>query len=223
MDPKQLAAESAVDYIKPGMTVGLGSGTTAFYAIRKIGEKVKEGLSIRTVASSIKSETIAKGFNIPVFDLSAVDTIDIAIDGADEVDSKGNLIKGGGGSLLREKILAFSSKKFYVIVDDSKLVNKIGTKPLPVEIVPFGSNLTLSHLRMLGCEPTVRKVKNETFITDNGNLVADCHFSSIDEPAWLDVKIKMIPGVIETGLFSGKIVSGIIIGYPSGEVKEIFP
>ena len=222
MDAKRLAAEKAVDYIKPGMTVSLGSGSTASLAIHKIGERVKEGLAITAVASSLKSETIARGLNIPIRELSTIDTIDIAIDGADEVDAKGNLIKGGGGSLLREKLLAFSSKTFYVIIDDSKLVDKVGTKILPVEIVPFGANLTLIHLKALGCAPTIRKIQADNFITDNGNLVADCQFSSIDEPAWLDVKIKMIPGVVETGLFSSKVVTAIIIGYETGEVREIF-
>jgi ribose 5-phosphate isomerase A len=222
MDAKRLAAEKAVDYIKPGMTVSLGSGSTASLAIRRIGEKVKEGLSITAVASSLKSEKIARECNIPLRELSTIDTLDIAIDGADEVDAKGNLIKGGGGSLLREKLLAFSSKTFYVIVDESKLVDKVGTKVLPVEIVPFGANLTLSHLRALECLPSIRKINADNFITDNGNLVVDCQFMGIDEPAWLDVKIKMIPGVIETGLFSSKVVTAIIIGYETGEVREIF-
>ena len=222
MDAKRIAAEKAVDYIRPGMTVSLGSGSTASLAIDRIGEKVREGLTITAVASSVKSEMIARKWNIPLRELSTIDTIDIAIDGADEVDAKGNLIKGGGGSLLREKLLAFSSKAFYVIIDESKLVNKVGTKVLPVEILPFGSNLTLSHLRALGCVPTIRKIKADNFITDNGNLVVDCQFISIDEPAWLDVKVKMIPGVIETGLFSSKVVTAIIIGYQTGEVREIF-
>jgi ribose 5-phosphate isomerase A len=222
MDAKRIAAEKAVDYIKPGMTVSLGSGSTASLAIHRIGERVKEGLTITAVASSVKSEAIAREWNIPLRELSAIDTIDIAIDGADEVDAKGNLIKGGGGSLLREKLLAFSSKAFYVIVDESKLVNRVGTKVLPVEIVPFGANLTLRHLRALGCVPSIRKIKSDNFITDNGNLIVDCQFVSIDEPAWLDVKIKMIPGVIETGLFSSKVVTAIIIGYETGEIREIF-
>jgi ribose 5-phosphate isomerase A len=222
MDAKRVAAHKAVDYIKPGMTVSLGSGSTASWAIRAIGERVKEGLTITAVASSLKSETIARELSIPMRDLSTIDTIDIAIDGADEVDAKGNLIKGGGGSLLREKLLAFSSKTFYVIIDESKLVDKVGKKVLPVEIVPFGANLTLAHLKSLGCIPSIRKNNTENFITDNGNLVVDCQFTSIDDPAWLDVRIKMIPGVIETGLFSSKVVTAIIIGYETGEVREIF-
>jgi ribose 5-phosphate isomerase A len=223
MIAKKLAAEKAVEKIKDGMTVGLGSGSTASYAIEKIGERVQQGLKIKTVASSLKSETLAREYKIPVFPVSEITSIDLAIDGADEVDEKGNLMKGGGGSLLREKILAFASKQFIVIIDHSKLVAQLGGKPLPVEIMPFGSGLTLHHLKALGCDPAVRLSNSEPFITDNGNWVVDCKFKDIDDPAWIDVKIKMIPGVIDTGLFSRKIVTSIFVGSESGEVVERFP
>lgn len=124
--------------------------------------------------------------------------------------------------MLREKIIAFASNKFYVMVDESKLVVTLGTFPLPVEIIPFAAAVTLRHLKMLGCNPVIRMVENIRFISDNGNLIADCKFESIDDPAWLDVRIKMIPGVIETGLFSSKVVTSIIVGYDTGEVKERF-
>ena len=222
MDAKKIAAEKAVDLITNGMTVGLGSGSTATYAIGKIGERVSQGLSVKTVASSLKSESLARKLQIPVSDPSAIDSIDIAIDGADEVDAKGNLIKGGGGSLLREKIIAFASRRFHVIVDDSKVVEHLGKKSaVPVEIVPFASALTLRHLRALGCDPVLRTREGKNFITDNGNLIADCKFQEIPEPAWLDVRIKMIPGVVETGLFSSKIVTSIFVGQPDGKVREI--
>ncbi|MEX1241757.1 MAG: ribose 5-phosphate isomerase A, partial [Cyclobacteriaceae bacterium] len=153
MVAKKNAAERAVELIKDGMTVGLGSGSTASYAIANIGERVKRGLKIKAVASSLKSETLAKSLMIPVFDPSQIDSIDIAIDGADEVDTTGNLIKGGGGSLLREKIIAFGSKAFHVIVDDSKLVERLGNRaPVPVEITPFAAGLTMRHLQQLGCD-----------------------------------------------------------------------
>lgn len=222
MNAKKIAAEKAVEHISDGMTVGLGSGSTTRYAIEKIAERIKEGLKIKTVASSLTSENLARNLQIPVFDPSEIETIDIAIDGADEVDTTGNLIKGGGGSLLREKIIAFASNKFYVMVDESKLVVTLGTFPLPVEIIPFAAAVTLRHLKMLGCNPVIRMVENIRFISDNGNLIADCKFESIDDPAWLDVRIKMIPGVIETGLFSSKVVTSIIVGYDTGEVKERF-
>lgn len=221
MEAKKVAAEKAVALISDGMTIGLGSGSTASYAIQKIGERINEGLKIRAVASSLKSETLAKQFSIPVVDPQDIEHIDIAIDGADEVDPKGNLIKGGGGSLLREKIIAFASRKFYVVVDDSKLVDWLGRFSLPLEIVPFGSELTLAHLKDLPCRPVIRKSNGKIFITDNGNLIVDCQFDKIEDPAWLDVRIKMIPGVVETGLFSSKIITSIFVGDPTGKVKEI--
>lgn len=221
MHAKKIAAEKAVALIRDNMTIGLGSGSTAAYAIQKIGERVQEGLRIKTVASSLKSETLAKSLLIPVVDPAEIHKIDMSIDGADEVDTKGNVIKGGGGSLLREKIIAFASERFYVIVDDSKLVTRLGTVPLPVEIVTFGTTLTIQHLKSLGCDPVVRKHHGANFITDNGNLIVDCQFRGIDDPAWLDVRLKMIPGVIETGLFSSKILTSLFVGSSDGTIREI--
>src|ERR1051325_8131415 len=133
MDTKQLAAAKAVEYVKDGMIVGLGTGSTSTWAIRLLGEKVKKGLHIQSVASSLASESLAKELNIPVLPFAQVSTIDLYIDGADEVDQNHNLIKGGGGALLREKILAYNSKAFIVIVDETKLVNTLGKFPLPLE------------------------------------------------------------------------------------------
>lgn len=220
MDAKKNAAEKAADLLRDGMTVGLGSGSTANYAIKNIGKKVREGLKIKTVATSIKSETLAKSVGIPVLDPQEVASVDIALDGADEVDKKGNLIKGGGGSLLREKIIAFASQRFYVMVDDSKLTETL-QRALPVEIVPFAANLTLQHIRLLGGHPVLRQVNGKNFISDNGNLVADCNFGEIADPAGLDIKLKLIPGVIDTGLFLRQIISGIFIGYKNKETRFI--
>lgn len=221
MDAKKNAAEKAVALLRDGMTVGLGSGSTANYAIQAIGKRVREGLKITAVATSIKSETLARSVGIPILDPQEADIIDIALDGADEVDKKGNLIKGGGGSLLREKIIAFASKRFYVMVDDSKLTDKLGLRFLPVEIVPFAANLTLEHIRLLGGHPELRRVDEKTFKSDNGNLVADCHFGEIEDPAALDIKLKLIPGVVDTGLFLSQIISGIFIGYENKETRFI--
>jgi ribose 5-phosphate isomerase A len=221
MDAKKAVAEKAVELIEEGMTVGLGSGSTAALAIERLGEKVKQGLNIRAVASSRKSEELARKLSIPVFDPSAIDVIDIAIDGADEADTRGNLIKGGGGSLLREKIIAFASRQFHVMVDDSKLVEVLGRFPLPVELTPFAAGLTLKHITALGAEPVIRNAGAQPFISDNGNLIADCRFPSIADPAWLDVKLRMIPGVVETGLFSARVVTSILVGYANGEVKQV--
>lgn len=218
MDAKRLAAEKAVSYIKNGMVVGLGTGTTAYWAIQKIAEEVKNGLDIQAVASSLQTEIMAKQAGIPFIEFSEIKDIDIYIDGADEVDAQHNLIKGGGGALLREKVLAYNSRQFYVIVDESKLVNQLGKFPLPVEVVNFALPLTLANLKALGCTPALRTINNETFITDNGNLIIDCRFGNIPDPAALNNKIKSIPGVVETGLFIRNRVTAVIVGSPNGSV-----
>jgi ribose 5-phosphate isomerase A len=221
MNAKKIAAEKAVEQIENNMIVGLGTGSTASYAIRKIGERVGQGLDIKAVATSIASEKLAMDLNIPIIPIRDVAFIDIAIDGADEVDAKGNLIKGGGGALLREKIVAFASKQFHVIVDQSKLTELLGKFPLPVEIVPFATRLTIKHLEALGCEPSIRKVKTEDFITDNGNLVVDCRFEKMGDPEALDAAIKKIPGVVETGLFPHTMVTSVIVGHENGLVSTL--
>lgn len=214
-------ATAAVELVNDGMLVGLGSGSTASYAIEALGKKVREGLNVRAVAASVSSEVLARRHGITIIDLSEDDVIDLAIDGADEVDTKGNLIKGGGGSLLREKILAYSSKRFHVMVDESKVVDRLGRFHIPVEIVPFCSALTLKMIRDVPCEPVIRERDGRPFITDNGNLIADCKFNVIEDPSSLDVKLKMIPGVVETGLFWASFVTSIFVGYRNGSVKEI--
>lgn len=221
MDAKKIAAEKAVEEIKDGMIVGLGTGSTVFWAINKIGERVKEGLQIRAIATSLKSEELAKQLNIPIISAANIDIIDLDIDGADEIDKNGNLIKGGGGALLREKIIASNSKKFIVIADESKLVAKLGQFPLPVEIVPFAFELTLNKLKALGCDASIRRYDNKNFITDNGNLIADCKFNSIEDPDDLNKKIHLIAGVVETGLFLHTMVHSVIIGHADGTMKEI--
>lgn len=220
-EAKRNVAASATEMLSDGMIVGIGSGSTASYAIEAIGKRIREGLDITAVAASFKSEMLARRHGITLIDPGDNDSIDVAIDGADEVDTSGNLTKGGGGSLLREKIIAYSSKKFYVMVDQSKLVERLGNFPLPVEIVPFSSALTLKFIKELGCEPVIRRFNDNVFMTDNGNLIADCAFGEIKDPAWLDMRLKMIPGVLETGLFSSKIVSGVLVGHHDGTVKEI--
>lgn len=221
MEAKKLAAEKAVEYIESGMVVGLGTGSTANYAIKKIGERVKEGLKITTVASSGQSEDLAQESGIPMTTFSEIQGIDIYLDGADMVDKNSNLIKGGGGALLREKILAAHSKQFYVMVDESKLVETLGHFPLPVEITPFASTFTINKIERLGCIAKIRQMNNEDFITENGNLVVDCKFQQIADPAILNIQLHLIPGVVETGLLLNTMVSSVIVGYKNGTVKEI--
>ncbi|MBL0745336.1 ribose-5-phosphate isomerase RpiA [Chryseolinea lacunae] len=223
MEAKRYAGEWSVRYIEPGMTIGLGTGSTVFFAIQKIGELAKQGLTVKAVASSDRSEKLARELNIPIVSFSSIDSIDVTIDGADEVDAQCNLIKGGGGAHTREKILAYNSKDFIVIADSSKLVEKLGKFPLPVEIVPFATSLTLQHLKATGCEPHIRQENGQDYITENGNLTVDCQFKEILHPILLDAELRKIPGVVATGLFSYSMVTKVIVGYSSGLVKEINP
>ena len=220
IDPKRIAAEKAVEYVENGMTIGLGTGSTAYWAIQKIGEQVKQGLKIKAVASSEHSAKLASDLRIPMISFEHIMAIDLTIDGADEVDQEKNLIKGGGGALLREKILATNSKQFIVVVDASKIVKHLGAFPLPVEIVPFASNLTIQKIQSLGTVPAIRGDQGSNYITDNKNLIVDCHFGSIQDPATLNSKLHMIAGVVETGLFVN-MKPTVIVGHSDGKV-EVF-
>ena len=220
VDPKKLAAEKAVEYVNDGMLIGLGTGTTAYWAIQKIGAMVKEGLKIKAVSSSDHSASLAKQLNIPLVDINSIHGIDITIDGADEVDPKKNLIKGGGGALLREKILAINTKQYIIVVDESKMVNQLGKFPLPVEIVRFASKLTMKKIERLGCELTLRMKEGKEFITDNGNLIADCKFGSIQNVDTLNQQLHAIAGVVETGLFVN-FSPVIVVGHSTGNVQVI--
>ena len=220
MNPKKLAAEKAVEFIEDGMVIGLGTGSTAYWAIQKIAQRIQEGLGIRAVASSRNSEELANKLGIPIVAFSEIDVIDLTIDGADEVDFRLNLIKGGGGALVREKILAINSKRFFVIVDESKQVEHLGQFPLPVEIVPFAANLTINKLKELGSNTRIRMSNDKEYITDNGNIIVDCSFEKIAEPIELNKQINLIPGVVDNGLFT-RMVSSLVIGYNDGNVKII--
>jgi len=221
MNAKQAAAYKAVSYIQDGMTVGLGTGSTAYWAIHYLAERVVQGLKIVTVATSESTASIAAGKGIKVSSLDSVEYIDIDIDGADEVDRQLNLIKGGGGALLREKIVAAASREFIVIADENKLVDTLGKFPLPVEVLNFGREHTLRHLQQLGCRPVLREKDGKVYITDNGHLILDCHFNAtIVDPALLAEQINAIPGVVENGLFV-RMAKKVIVGYTDGSVKEL--
>jgi ribose 5-phosphate isomerase A len=218
MNAKKAAALRAVEFVNDGFVVGLGSGSTSEWAIRRLAERFQDGLRIKAVASSKASEQLAIELGIPIVPFSEFNEIDVTIDGADEVDHDFNLIKGGGGALLREKLLAYNSKKMIVIVDESKLVNKLGKFPLPIEIVPFASELTLKHLEELHCKAAIRMANNEPYFTDNGNYIADCWFHVISDPKDLHDQIKSIPGVVESGLFI-QMTDTIIIGNDEGSTR----
>lgn len=198
---RKLAADKAVEYIKTGMTVGLGTGSTAYWAIQEIGHRVKQGLQIRAVATSIQSEQLALGLNIPIADISAIERFDVTIDGADEIDSRLNLIKGGGGALLREKIIGSVTDFYIIIADEHKMVTDLGLFPLPVEVIKFGWELVFYKLQSLGCTPVVRIADHKPFLTDNGHYIIDCSFIHIRHAEELHTKINAIPGVVENGLF----------------------
>ncbi len=218
MNPKQLAGEKAAEYIENGMTVGLGTGSTAYWAIQKIGSMVKQGLKIKAVATSQQSETLARELDIPIVAFADIDHIDIDIDGADEVDAQLNLIKGGGGALLREKIIASNSRRFIVVADASKFVTTLGKFPLPVEVIPFAWELSFRQLQQLGVKPVRRKINGEVFITDNGNYIADLAMGSIPDPQELQQRIGLIPGVAENGLFL-RMADTAVIAQADGTVK----
>lgn len=221
MNAKQIAAEHAVTYIQNGMTIGIGTGSTSEFAIEAIGKRVQEGLTIQAVASSVRSEELAKDAGIALVDFSEVETIDLYIDGADEVDTDLNLIKGGGGALLREKIIAFNSNEFIVIVDDTKLVQHLGKFPLPVEVVSFGFELTMKQLQELGCTTTLRNKSGNHFVTDNWNFIVDCDFKQIANPGELQHTLNAIPGVVDHGLFPNTMVTKVVVGYDNGEARVI--
>lgn len=218
MNAKQAAAYKAVEFVQTGMTVGLGSGSTSYFAIERLGVLVRGGLSLQAVGSSVKTEALARDAGIPIIDFAGVDRIDLYIDGADEVDASFNLIKGGGGALVREKIVAFNSDTFIVIVDTSKQVQMLGAFPLPVEVVPFAADLTMRRLEKLGGKAVLRQKEGKAFVSDNGNFIVDVHFGIIQDPAALNVAINVIPGVVESGLFNGTMVQRVLVGYDDGRV-----
>lgn len=204
---KLSAAKRALSYVKDDMTIGLGTGSTTAYFLRLLSEQVNDGLVIVGIPTSKSTEKMARKLGIKVAtDFSGI--LDADFDGADEVDSSGNLVKGGGGALTREKIIASNSRKFIVLVDDSKLTEgHLSRSKIPVEILPFMAQLTLNKLKTMAISCEVRK----SFTTDNGNYIVDCNFGKIDEPGHLESQIKMIPGVVEVGLFV-KMANKIIVG-----------
>ncbi|GAA4855725.1 ribose 5-phosphate isomerase A [Paenibacillus vulneris] len=217
MNAKQLAGEKAVEYVKDGMLVGLGTGSTVYWSILKLGKLVKHGLDIKGVPTSKSTEKLAIELGIPIVDLSSVDQIDLTVDGADEANPNFELIKGGGGALLREKMVASVSKRLVIVMDETKFVTNLGRFPLPVEIVPFGWEMTCKQINSLGCKPALRMANNTPFITDNGNYIADCHFESIQDASKLNHTLNMIPGVVENGLFV-QMADTLVIGRTDGHV-----
>ncbi len=204
VNEKQLVGEKAAEYVKDGMVVGLGTGSTVYYTLQMLGKRVQEGLMIKGVPTSRQTEELARKLHIPLVSFADVSYIDLAIDGADEVDQNRVLIKGGGGALLREKIIANAADELIIVADSKKMVYTLGVFPLPIEVVRFGWEMTAKHIRDLGCVPRLRLKDDHTpFITDNGNYVMDAHFHAIEDPHVLEPMLNAIPGVVENGLFVG--------------------
>lgn len=217
---KKAAADTAASLIQNGMLVGLGTGSTAYFFIEALGKKCHEGLKITAAATSDRSTQQAKALGIPLIENSSIIMLDVTVDGADEIDLQKNMIKGGGGALLKEKILAKSSKEMIVIVDETKLVKHLGAFPLPVEISPFAYPATLLRLNHLGYRGKLRLNPDQSiYLTDNSNYIFDIHFDSpILNPGAENDLLKSIVGVIDTGLFLN-MAGRVIIGYEDGRIK----
>jgi ribose 5-phosphate isomerase A len=223
MNPKQRAAEAALKYVASGMVVGLGTGSTADQFLQALAREIKAGklTNIRGVPTSVQSERRAKELGIPLVTLAEESNPDVTIDGADEVDPNFDLIKGLGGALLREKIVAQNSKKLVIIADAGKVVPKLGTRAmLPVEVVPFSHDVHVPFLRGLGAEPQLRKdAKGAPYVTDNGNHIYDCRFANgIDKPKNVEQALHARAGIVATGLFLGMATVAIVADDEHAEV-----
>ena len=216
---KEAAARASVKLVRDGDIVGLGTGSTAAYAVRFLGERVQAGLKIRGIPTSIHTQEQAASLGIPLTTLDKFQTIDVTIDGADEVDAELRLIKGGGGALLREKIVASATRKFVIIADSSKQVPVLGKFPVPVEAIKFAEALVAKKIRELGAAVTVRVASSgKPFVTDEGNHILDCNFGQIADPPALAHALENMPGVVEHGLFIG-MAAVALIGRGDGVIE----
>ena len=201
---KQAAARAAVQLVESGSVVGLGSGSTATFAIEFLAERVRAGLKVLGIPTSKATKQLAEQVGIPLTTLDKNPVIDIDIDGADEIDPQLNLIKGGGGAMLREKVIASASKRFVVVAESTKLVPHLGQFPLPVEVISFAEALVKRRIEALGAQVILRKHNaGSVYVTDEGHHILDCSFGQIADPATLNAKLHEIPGVVEHGLFIG--------------------
>jgi len=218
---KITAAKQSLEFVKDGMVVGLGSGSTATHFIKLLGDRVKAGLKIRGISSSKASEDLARSLSIPITDFSQAPEIDVAIDGADEIGPHLALVKGGGGALLREKIVASAAKRFIVVADSTKIVSRLGKFPLPVEVIPMAAPLVEKKIRALGIASKIRQAKSGgNYITDEGNLILDCQCGEIQDPEALAAALRAMVGVVEHGLFLNMAEMALVAG--GDGVKTIY-
>lgn len=217
---KASVGREAAKFVLPGMTIGIGSGSTAYWLIAALGERIKEGLECRAVPTSTTTRALAIEHHIPVIELGEVEHVDLAIDGADEIDPQLQLIKGGGGSLLQEKMVADVAQQFIIIADETKMVTRLGKFPLPVEVVAYGWEQTKQKIERLGCKHLSLRMQNgKPLITDHGHYTLDCQFDEILYPATLHSRLNNLPGVVENGLFLN-MADTALIGYRDGSMKE---
>lgn len=224
---KRAAAAAAIErFVRPGMRLGLGSGSTSFAMVRILGERVRDGLKVVGVATSQATAELAREEGVPLADLDALGALDLTLDGADEIDPGLRMIKGGGACLLWEKIIAAASGSMVAMVDETKLVDRLGAFPLPVEVIPMGWTSTCRHIEQclaqhrLEGRAITRRGGDDPLLTDSGNYILDCHLQRIADPEALERSLDQIPGVVENGLFCN-IAQAMIVGYPDGTVKEV--
>ena len=217
---KKMAAERSLEYVREGHVVGLGTGSTAAYFIQLLGARVKQGMKVRGIPTSDRSRDLAASLGIPLTSLDEVQQIDVTVDGADEFDPQLRLIKGRGGALLREKIVASASRQVVIVADSSKRVPVLGNFPVPVEVVPFAQALVVTRITELGAR-VVRRLdaSGAPYITDSGNQILDCHFGRIPDADSLAQRLSELPGIVEHGLFIG--LASVVLMATGGEVVEI--
>ncbi len=222
LNPKEIAGRRAAELIEGGMTLGLGTGSTVYFSLVRLAERIRdERLVVRGVPTSLDTETKARAMGIPLATLDEVTALDLTIDGADEIDGAFDMIKGGGGALLREKVVASITKRQVIVVGPEKVVARLGTTfALPVEVVPFARPVVTRALERLGAQPTLRHTKDGAlYRTDNGNEIVDCRFATgIADARELERAIDAIPGVVESGLFIG-LAHALVIGHPDGHAE----
>ncbi len=218
---KKIAAVHALKYVQPGITLGIGTGSTVYWFIKALAERVQEGFLCKCVPTSTATDILAKQLGITMVTLNDVNKIDLTIDGADEIDPHLNLIKGGGGALLQEKMVAAASKELIIIADNSKYVKQLGAFPLPVEVIPYGWKQVQQHIQSQYKIETSLRIKNEkVFVTDHGHNILDCYFKQIDKPETLAVNLNTVPGVVENGLFIN-MAKKAIVANDDGSVQTI--
>lgn len=218
---KQQAAEASLQYVQEGQVVGLGTGSTAKFVVQGLGRRVKAGMRITGVPTSRETAELARQVGIPLLEAEDSWRIDVAIDGTDQVDPQLNLIKGGGGALLKEKIVAAAAHKLVIVADYTKRVAMLGNPMfLPIEVIRFGWGSTARQLEAFGGKAVLRRRNNEIFLTEAGNYIVDLHLDRITDPKDLEFKLNLIPGVVETGLFVDR-TDVLIVGTPNGvEVQQ---